>query len=59
MTINMFVKAVLREDRIPFEITQGNDLFYSKSNMEHVKKSVQELRAGKRTIHELIEDDDK
>lgn len=59
MTINMFVKAVLREDRIPFEITQGNDLFYSKSNMEHVKKSVQELRAGKGTVHELIEDDDK
>ena len=53
--INLFVKAVLRENRIPFEIAQSQDLFYSKTNMDYVKKSVDELRAGKGTAHELIE----
>ena len=53
--INMFVKAVLRENRIPFDITPASDPFFSSSNMAHVKKSVQELRAGKGTAHDLIE----
>ncbi len=57
--INMFVKAVLRENRIPFEITQTSDPFFSENNMAHVRKSVQELRAGKGTAHELIEADDE
>lgn len=57
--INMFVKAVLRENRIPFEITQSPDLFFSESNMAYVKKSVHELRAGKGTTHDLIEVDDE
>lgn len=57
--INMFVKAVLRENRIPFEITQTPDPFFSETNMAHVKKSVQELRSGKGTVHELIEVDDE
>ena len=57
--INMFVKAVLRENRIPFELTQTADPFFSESNMAHVRKSVQELRAGKGTAHELIEVDDE
>lgn len=46
--INLFVKAVLREKRIPFEIMQAPDPFF-----------VQELRAGKGTAHELIEVDDE
>lgn len=57
--INMFVKAVLRENRIPFEIAQPTDPFFSESNMAYVKKSVQELREGKGKAHELIEADDE
>lgn len=57
--INMFVKAVLRENRIPFEITQDSDPFFSDANLAHVKKSVQELRAGKGTVHELVEVEDE
>lgn len=57
--INLFVKAVLRENRIPFEITQAREPFFSEPNMAYVKKSVQELRAGKGTAHELIEVDDE
>ena len=57
--INLFVKAVLREKRIPFEIAQSPDPFYSEANMAYVKKSVQELREGKGTAHELIEVEDE
>ena len=56
--INMFVKAVNREHRIPFEI-KVDDPFYSPSNQRHLMKSVQELKAGKGTAHELIEDSDE
>lgn len=51
--INLFVKAVLRENRIPFEIEQ--DPFYSQQNIEYLKKSLKELREGKGNPHELIE----
>ncbi len=57
--INLFVKAVLRENRIPFEITPAPDPFFSESNIAYVKKSVRELRDGKGTAHELIEVDDE
>lgn len=55
--INIFVKTVLRENRIPFEI--ASDPFFSKTNLAYVKKSVQELKAGKGTAHELIEVSDE
>lgn len=59
VAINMFVKAVLRQNRIPFEIKieQTSDPFYSTANMSHLKKSVQDLRNGKGSAHELIETD--
>jgi len=55
--INIYVKTVLRERRIPFEIRQ-EDPFFSAANQEYVLKSVNELRAGKGSAHELIETDD-
>ena len=57
--INLFVKAVLRENRIPFEISHAPDPFFSETNMAYVKKSVQELKAGKGKAHELIEVNDE
>ena len=57
--INLFVKAVLRERRIPFEISQAPDPFYSEENQAYVMKSIQELRAGKGHAHELIVVDDE
>ena len=53
--INLFVKAVLRQNRIPFEITQNSDPFYSFQNQAYIMKSVNDLRNGKGTAHELIE----
>ncbi|HIR35203.1 MAG TPA: type II toxin-antitoxin system RelB/DinJ family antitoxin [Candidatus Faecimorpha stercoravium] len=57
--VNLFVKAVLREKRIPFEIVQAPDPFFSDENLAYVKKSVQELREGKGTAHGLIEVSDE
>ena len=57
--INLFIKAVLRERRIPFEISQSSDPFYSESNQKHLMKAIQELRDGKGTAHDLIEVDDE
>ena len=56
--INLFVKAVLKEKRIPFLMEQTSDPFYSPENQAYVLKSVRELRAGKGKLHELIEADD-
>ena len=57
-TINLFVKAVIRERRIPFEIRQ-EDPFYSRANQAHLLKSIQQLQEGKGTVHELIEVEDE
>ena len=57
--INLFVKAVLRERRIPFDITQGPDPFYSEENQAYLMKSVRELREGKGQAHDLIEVEDE
>ena len=56
--INMYVKVVVRDRKIPFEIKQ-EDPFYSASNQAHLMKSIQQLNEGKGTAHELIEDYDE
>ena len=56
--VNVFVKTLVRERRIPFEIAAPRDPFYSESNMKRLRESIQQLEAGKGTPHELIEDDD-
>lgn len=56
--INMYVKVVVRDRRIPFEIKQ-EDPFYSETNQAHLMKSIQQLEEGKGTVHELIEDYDE
>ena len=58
MAINLYVKAVLRERRIPFEIAQPEDPFYSDGNMAYVRKSVRELRDGRGSAHDLIDEED-
>ena len=56
--VNLFVKAVLREGRIPFEIRVPEDAFFDKDNQDYILKSVKELREGKGTAHPLIEVED-
>lgn len=55
--ITMFAKAVVRQNKIPFEITA--DPFFSETNQIHLRKTIADLEAGKGQVHELIEADDE
>ena len=52
---NMFARAVLREKRLPFEITTETDPFYNESNLAHLRRGVIALNSGKGVEHDLIE----
>ena len=56
VAVNMFVKSVLRERKIPFEITDESDPFYSESNMRALRESIAQFEEGKvieKTMDEL------
>lgn len=55
--INIFLRKVARENRIPFELS--NDPFYSKENMEELERRINDIWTGKSVMkeHELIEVD--
>ena len=52
-------KKVEQERRIPFEITADPDPFYSESNVQELKRRMDEIKSGmaKLEVHELIEED--
>lgn len=54
--INIFLKKVARERRIPFELSA--DPFYSESNMRYLEKKMEDYKAGRLNVaeHELIEE---
>ncbi|MGK0469090.1 type II toxin-antitoxin system RelB/DinJ family antitoxin [Clostridium sp.] len=54
----IFAKAVVRERKIPFEIT-ASETFYNESNMEHLKKSINQLNQKKGTTHDIVEVEDE
>ena len=53
--INIYLKAVVRENRIPFELSA--DPFYSDANMSRLRESIRQVRDGEKklTEHEIIE----
>ncbi len=55
--VNMFAKKVLQERKLPFEVADEQDPFYSESNMKFLQEAVNELNSGRGEIHELIEVD--
>jgi len=61
---NVFARTSVKLKKIPFEIAaepqpssskMSDDKFYSKSNMNVLKKSIKQLKEGKGVEHELIE----
>lgn len=54
--INIFLKKVARERRIPFELSA--DPFYPESNMCYMEKKMEDYKAGRLHFaeHELIEE---
>jgi len=53
--INIFVRQVVRQGRIPFDITTHTDPFYSENNMRILWQSITDADTGKLTEHDLIE----
>lgn len=56
VAINLFIKTVLRENRLPFSII--GDPFYSESNMKALKTSMKEEKKGKivlKSMKDLVE----
>jgi DNA-damage-inducible protein J len=53
--INIFVRQVVRQGRIPFDITTHSDPFYKDSNLRVLRQSIADADAGKLTEHDLIE----
>ncbi len=53
--INIFLKKVVRENSIPFELNA--DPFYSASNIKYLENIKEDIEAGKANFqeHELIE----
>jgi len=56
VAFNLFARAVLRERRLPFEITTESDPFYSTSHLAHLRRGVDALNNGKGIEHDLIEE---
>ena len=50
---NIFAKKVIREKRIPFDVSI--DPFYSESNMKALSKSIKELEQGKVVVKSMEE----
>jgi len=55
VAFNMFARAVLRERRLPFDITVEADPFYSESNLAHLRRGVAALNSGKGVERAIIE----
>ena len=55
VAVNMFMKKVIREQKIPFEITA--DPFYSDANMDRLRRNAAEMNRTGGTIHEVNLDD--
>ncbi len=55
--ICIFAKKVVKEQKIPFEITA--DPFYSTANIKRLEKAKKDVEDGKITIHDLIEVEDE
>ena len=53
--INIYLKKLGREKRIPFEVSV--DPFYSDENIQRLKKSIAQMETTGGTIHEVDFDD--
>ena len=52
---NIFVRQSLRQGKIPFELSLVSDPFYSSTNMEALRRSIQEANEGRFVIKTMDE----
>ncbi|MDR3121076.1 MAG: type II toxin-antitoxin system RelB/DinJ family antitoxin [Clostridiales bacterium] len=54
--INMFVRSVVREQRLPFDITTRQAPFFSEANQKFLRESIAQLERGEgNTYHDAGE----
>jgi DNA-damage-inducible protein J len=51
--LTVFVKAAVRQGKIPFEIT--GDPFHTEANLERLRRAKAQMESGGGTIHELVD----
>jgi len=56
VAFNVFAKAVVRKQGIPFEVSLRKDTFYNDANMERLTQSLTSLRSGNVIVQESDED---
>ena len=57
--VNMFARAVIRDQRLPFAVTtRSADPFYGAENMDRLARAARQMESGGGTVHELAETDD-
>ncbi|MEA4925448.1 MAG: type II toxin-antitoxin system RelB/DinJ family antitoxin [Syntrophomonadaceae bacterium] len=54
----IFIKAVVREQKIPFEISIPKDDFFNEYNQNRIRNAIADIKAGKGVAHDLLEVDD-
>jgi len=59
VAVNLFARAVVREERIPFDIVGTADPFYSKENVAWIRQSIEQLDASQGFERKLIEAGDE
>ncbi len=55
VAVNMFAKNVLRERKLPFEISDEQDPFYSEKNMAFLEEAVKGLEEGRVVVKTMAE----
>lgn len=54
--ITAFVKAVIRENGLPFELKAKDDPYiYSEENLKYLRQAISQVEGGKGQVHELKE----
>ena len=54
--ITAFVKAVIRENGLPFELKAKDDPYiYSEENLKYLRQAITQVEGGEGQVHELKE----
>ena len=56
--LTIFISRVVKDRKIPFEVTAEPDPFYSEANMARLRRGIEALNNGEGIERELIEVDD-
>ena len=56
VAVNMFIRATLRERRIPFEISDAYDPFHSEANKKILLEAIADVDAGRNIVKKTMAD---